>query len=211
MVEFNIGETDAPENREKVYITPGFRKLTIEDFSYTKEDDGKTPLIEMNCVTKEGDDEVKFTEKLYISGKLNKNSVMSSITRLQELFKGLTGDKITIKPSAYTYTKKEQSGESVEYTIPNPQELCDFLNKKCAGKSSIFKVGGEEAEDGTVYSKLTYSGFLYYTDRQGNICKYKEERDFTDSEKKFSVQKRKSEGAPVHSGGVADTKTLDDL
>jgi hypothetical protein len=212
MSEFNLGELDAPENKEKVYIKPGFRKLTVKNFEYTKEDEGKTPLIIMNCTGTDVDgNELEFSENLYISGKLNKNNVMSSVVRLQELFKGLTGDKMTIKPTAYTYTKKEMNGTSTEFTIPNPSELCDYLNKKCSGKTAMFKVGGEETEDGRVYTKLTYSGFLYYTDRQGNLCRYKEERDFTDSEFKYAVQKRKTEGAPAGAGAIADTKTLDDL
>ena len=103
------------------------------------------------------------------------------------------------------------NGTSTEFTIPNPQELCDYLNKKCAGKTATFKIGGEENEDGKVFPKLTYSGFLYYTDRQGNLCKYKEERDFTESEFKYAVQKKKGEPAPASAGGIADTKTLDDL
>ena len=212
MTEFDLGTTDAPDNREKVYIQPGFRKLTVKDFEYTKEEDGKTPLIIMNCTStdKEGN-EIQFSENLYISGKLNKNNVMSSVVRLQELFKGLTGDKMIIKPTAYTYNKKEMNGTSTEFTIPNPQELCDYLNKKCAGKTATFKIGGEENEDGKVFSKLTYSGFLYFTDRQGNLCKYKEERDFTESEFKYAVQKKKGEPAPALAGGIADTKTLDDL
>ena len=212
MSEFDLGTTEAPVNKERVYIKPGFRKLTVKEFVYETEQAGKTPLISMDCVTTDSDgNELEFTEKLYMSGKLNKNNIMSSVVRLQELFKGLTGDKMTIKPSAYTYTKSESNGTSTEFTIPSPKELCDYLNKKCAGKTAIFKIGGEIAEDGVVYSKLSYSGFLYYTDRQGNLCKYKEERDFTESEYKYSVQKRKSEGAPVGSAGIADTKTLDDL
>lgn len=212
MTEFDLGNTEAPENKEKVYIKPGFRKLTVKNFEYNKEEEGKTPLILMNCETTDKDGNIiEFTESLYISGKLNKNNVMSSIVRLQELFKGLTGNKMTIKPTAYSYTKKELNGTTTEFTIPNPAELCEYLNKKCAGKTDIFKVGGEETEEGKVFTKLTYSGFLYYTDRQGNLCKYKDERDFTESEYKYAVQKRKSEGAPMGSAAVADTKTLDEL
>lgn len=212
MAEFNLGDLEAPDNREKVYITPGFRKLTVKGFEYTKEDEGKTPLIIMNCETTDKDgNTVEFAENLYISGKLNKNNVMSSVVRLQELFKGLTGDKMTIKPTAYTYTKKEINGTSTEFTIPSPAELCDYLNKKCSGKTAVFKIGGEKNEDGKVFSKLTYSGFLYFTDRQGNLCKYKDERDFTESEYKYAVQNKKSEGAPAGAAAIADTKTLDDL
>ena len=86
------------------------------------------------------------------------------------------------------------------------------MNKKCAGKTAIFKVGGEEDGDGKVYSKLSYSGFLYFTDRKGDLCKYTDDRDFTESEYKYNVQKRKTEaGAPAGNAGVVDTKTLDEL
>ncbi len=212
-IEFDLGDTQAPENKEKIYIKPGFRKLTVNEFKYDKEGEGKTPLITMECSTtdKEGN-EITFTENLYMSGKLNKQNKMSSVIRLQELAKGLTGDIITIKPSAYTYSKKEYgTNEITEYTIPNPAELAEFLNKKCAGKTAIFKIGGEIDENGIVYSKLTYSGFLYYTDRDGNLIKYSEERDFTESEYKYSVQKRQSQGAPTTNNAVVDTKTLDEL
>lgn len=212
MAEFNLENTEAPENKEKVYIKPGFRKLIIKNFEYNKEEEGRTPLIVMNCEAKDKDgNEIEFSENLYLSGKLNKSNVPSSVVRLQELFKGLTGDKMTIKTSSYTYTKKELNGTSTEFTIPNPTEICEHLNKKCAGKTAIFKVGGEETEDGKVYTKLSYSGFLYYTDRQGNLCRYKDERDFTDSEFKYAVQKRKSEGAPAGNAAVVDAKALDDL
>lgn len=208
----DLGATEAPENKEKVFIKPGFRKLTIKEFVYEKEEDGKTPLILMKCTHKDTDgNEIEFTENLYISGKLNKKNQMSSIIRLQELSKGLTGDTMKIKPDIYTYTKKEQNGSSETYSIPNPAQLCEYLNKKCAGKTAIFKIGGEENEDGKVFSKLTYSGFLYYTDRKGDLCKYIAERDFTEAEFKFAVQKRKSEGAPAGTAAVADTKTLDEL
>ena len=213
MSEFDLGQTEAPVNQEKVYIKAGYRKLTVNEFKYEKEEEGKTPLITMSCTTKDSDgNDLTFTENLYMSGKLNKQGVMSSVIRLQELYKGLTGDKITAKPSAYSYTKKEfGTNDLTDYVIPNPAQLCDLLNKKCTGKTAIFKIGGEQDEDGKVYTKLTYSGFLYYTDRSGNLCKYTTERDFTESEYKYAVQKRKSEGAPVGTAGVADTKTLDEL
>lgn len=211
MAEFDLGGTEAPENKEKVYLKPGFRKLQVVGFKYTKEEEGKTPLIIMECKGADEDGNViEFSENFYLSGKLNKNSVMSSVIRLQELFKGLTGDKMNIKPSAYTYTKKEQNGSSETYTVPNPAEITEHLNKKCSGKTAIFKIGGEESEEGKVYTKLTYSGFLYYTDRKGDLCKYIAENDFSPSEYKYAVQKRKSD-APAHSGAIADTAALDDL
>ena len=208
----DLGATDAPENKEKVYLKPGYRKLKVVEFAYEKEEDGKTPLILMKCTTKDEDgNEIEFIENLYISGKLNKKNVMTSITRLQELCKGLTGDKMNVKCQPYTYTKKEQNGTSENYTIPNPVEICDFLNKKCAGKTAIFRIGGEENDEGKVFSKLTYSSFLYYTDRKGDLCRYKEERDFTEAEFKFNVKKRKTDSAPAGNAGVADTSTLDEL
>lgn len=209
---FDLGATEAPDNKEKVYLTPGYRKLTVSKFVYTKEEDGKTPLIIMNCLTKDEDgNDLEFDENLYLSGKLNKKGLMSSVIRLQELAKGLTGDKMSIKPDAYSYTKKEQNGSSETYTVPNPQQICDYLNKKCAGKTAIFRIGGEKLEDGRVFSSLTYSGFLYYTDKRGDLCRYVEARDFTEAEYKYNVKVRKAEAAPAHSGGVADTKALDDL
>lgn len=208
----DLGATEAPENKEKVFIKPGFRKLAVKEFVYEKEEDGKTPLIIMKCTHKDEDgNEVEFNENLYISGKLNKKGQMSSILRLQELSKGLTGDIMKIKPDIYSYTKKEQNGTSETYSIPNPAQLCDYLSKKCTGKTAIFKVGGEETEDGRIFSKLVYSGFLYYTDRTGALCKYIAERDFTESETKREVKKRNSEGAPTGTAAVADTKTLDEL
>ncbi len=208
----DLGAYDAPENKEKVYIKPGYRKLKVEAFVYEKEEEGKTPLILMKCSAKDEDgNDIEFIENLYLSGKLNKKQVMTSVIRLQELFKGLTGDKMTIKPTPYNYLKKEQNGTSETFTIPNPVEICELLNKKCVGKTAIFRIGGEENEDGKVFSKLTYSSFLYFTDRKGNLCRYVEERDFTEAEWKYAVQKRKTEGAPAHTGGVADTKALDEL
>lgn len=208
----DLGATEAPDNKEKVFLTPGYRKLTVTKFTYEKEEDGKTPLIVMECTAKdpEGAD-VQFNENFYLSGKLNKKGVMSSIVRLQELAKGLTGDKMSIKPDAYTYTKKEQNGSSETYTVPNPQQICDYLNKKCANKTAIFRIGGEKLEDGRVFSSLTYSGFLYWTDKRGDLCRYKEERDFTDAEYKFNVKTRKADPAPAHSNGVVDTKALDEF
>lgn len=209
---FDLGATEAPDNKEKVYLKPGYRKLSVVKFVYEKEEDGKTPLIVMNCATKdeEGND-IEFNENFYLSGKLNKKGVMSSVVRLQELAKGLTGDKMSIKPDAYSYTKKEQNGSSESYVIPNPQQICDYLNKKCAGKSAIFRIGGEKADDGRVFSSLTYSGFLYWTDKKGDLCKYKEERDFTEAESKFNVKAKKADLAPSHSNGVVDTKALDEF
>lgn len=210
---YDMGATDAPENKDKEYLKPGYRKLTIEKFEYTPEESGKTPLILMKATAKgESGDQIEFVERLYISGKKNKDGVMSSVVRLQELYKGLTGNpKMTIKPSLYSYVKEETDGSKKKYEIPNPKELCDYLNKTCAGKTSVFKIGGEENADGKVFSKLTYSGFLYKTDKQGNLVKYKDEEDFTEAEYKFAVQKKKGENAPAHSGGIATPSQLDEL
>ena len=210
---FNLGDYEAPINKEKVHLKPGFHKLTVESFTYDKEEEGKTPNIIMNLVKEDADGNViELKENFYLSGKLNAKKVMSAVVRILELYKGLTGeDKMTIKPTAYTYTKTSRTGPSETYTIPNPAEICEYLKKKCTGKTAIFKVGGEVSEDETVYTKLTYSGFLYYTDKKGALCKYKEERDFTESEYKYSVQKRKGLDAPAHSGGVADMAKLDEL
>jgi len=170
---FNMGDVEAPVNNERQFIEPGYRKLTIKEFSYTQEEDGKTPLILMKAEGKSSTgDTLEFTERLYVSGKLNKDNIMSSVVRLQELYKGLTGNpKMTINPSKYPYNKSNNDGSKTAFTIPNPKELCDYLNKTCAGKTAIFKIGGEETADGKVFSKLTYSGFLYYTDRSGNLCR----------------------------------------
>ena len=193
---FDLGAIDAPENKEKVHLKPGYHKMTVESFSYTKEEEGKTPNIIMK-LTKQDEDgnTLELVENLYLSGKLNAKQQMSSVIRLQELYKGLTGEpKMTIQPSKYTYTKKEPSGSSTLFTIPDPSEICAYLSKKCAGKSSVFKVGGEVNDEGVVFAKLTYSQFLYYVDKRGDLCKYKEERDFNESEYKYSVQKRKPQG-----------------
>ena len=61
------------------------------------------------------------------------------------------------------------------------------------------------------YSKLTYSSFLYYTDKQKNLCRYKEERDFTESEYKYSVQKKKEASAPAGGGGVSTLAKMEDM
>lgn len=208
---FDLGATEAPDNKEKVYLKPGYRKLSIVKFVYEKEDDGKTPLIVMNCTTKDGDETVEFNENFYLSGKLNKKGIMSSVARLQELTKGLTGDKMNVKLDAYTYTKKEQNGSSESYVIPNPQQICDYLNKKCTGKTGVFRIGGDKGDDGRVYSSLTYSGFLYWTDKKGDLCRYIEERDFTESEYKYNVKNKKAEFAPTTASGIVDTKALDDF
>ena len=155
--------------------------------------------------------ETDFNEKLYLSGKLNKQGMMSAVVRLFELNRGITGDKkMNLEAGNYTYTKTESNGSSEEYTIPDPQTVCDFLNKKCAGKTAIWRVGGEENEDGKVFTKLDYSGFLYYVDKEKNLCTYKNERDFTKSEYSYSVRKKKTD-APTHSGSLADASKLDEL
>lgn len=204
---------EAPENKEREFLKPGFHKLTVTEFEYKQEDAGKTPLIVMKCLKANPDgDPILFEEKLYISGKLNKQNVMSAVVRLQELYKGLTGNpKMTLKPSQYSYVKTESDNSSQTFTIPNPKELAEYLSKTCVGKVAIFKIGGEETAEGTVYSKLTYSGFLYYTDKKGNLIRYTEERDFTDAEQKFSVQKRKEVAAPAHSNGVANSTKFQEL
>lgn len=204
---YNMGDTDAPDNQEKVFLTPGYHKLTVTGFEYKKEEEGKTPLIVMTAqkAGKEGEDPTEFKENFYMSGKLNKDGKMSSVIRLQELALGLTGDKITIAPKQYNYSKKNTDGTVDHFTIPNPEELAAYLNNKCKGKVAIFKVGGEES-DGKVYTKLTYSGFLYYTDRQKNLCRYKEERDFDEYEYGRCVQKRKEANAPAGGGGLTHTK-----
>jgi len=209
---FDLGAFEAPDNKERVFLTPGFRKMTIREFLYEKEDEGKTPLILMKMFkTNEDGSETDFTEKLYLSGKLNKQGTMSAIVRLFELNRGITGDKkMNLEAENYTYSKTESNGTSEEYTIPNPQAVCDFLNKKCAGKTAIWRVGGEENEDGKVFTKLDYSGFLYYVDKDKNLCTYKNERDFTKSEHSYSVRKKKTD-APAHSGSMADVSKLDDL
>ena len=136
---------------------------------------------------------------------------MSSVIRLQELFKGLTGNpKMTIKPTIYTYNKKETDGKVNTFSIPNPKEICDYLNKTCKGKTAIFKVGAEDS-DGKIFSKLVYSGFLYYTDKKGALCLYKEERDFTEEEEKRFIQKKKGADAPAHSNGLASATKLEEL
>jgi hypothetical protein len=204
---YNMGDTEAPDNQEKVFLTPGYHKLTVKSFEYKKEDAGKTPLITMVAtkVDKETGDDIEFKEKFYVSGKLNKDGKMSSVIRLQELAVGLTGNKITANPSLYAYTKSEANGTSESFTIPNPEELTAYLNKNCVGKTAIFKIGGEES-DGKVYTKLTFSGFLYYTDRQKNLCRYKEERDFDEYERGRSVQKKKEAAAPAGGGSLTTTK-----
>jgi hypothetical protein len=204
---------EAPENKEREYLKPGFHKLTVTEFEYKQEEEGKTPLIVMKCLKANPDgDPIQFEEKLYISGKLNKQNVMSSVVRLQELFKGLTGEpKMKLNPSKYNYTKKESDNSETTFTIPNPKELAEYLSKTCVGKIAIFKIGGEETAEGTIYSKFTYSGFLYYTDKKGNLVRYTEERDFTDAEYKFAVQKKKEAAAPAHSNGVANATKMQEL
>lgn len=209
--EFNMDELEAPDNKQREFLTPGYRKLKVNTFSYEKEEDGKTPLLIMHCVS--GNDEsVEFNEKIYLSGKSNVKGVPSALVRLLELYKGLTGEsKIIAKLDNYTYSKKESDGSTQELTIPNPQQVCDLLNKKCVGKTAIFRVGGEETEDGKVYTKLDYSGFLYFKDKENNLCMYKQERDFNKSEYSYSVRKRKSSNAPAHNNGLADIAQLDAL
>lgn len=203
---YDMGATEAPENKEREFVQPGYRKLIVKEFTYAPADPGKTPLLIMKATgTGESGDPVEFTERLYISGKI-KNGVMNSVVRLQELYKGLTGnEKITIQPSKFEYTK-----DNVKYIIPNPQELCDFFNTTCKGITAVFKIGGEKDGD-KLFTKLTYSGFLYYTDKQGALNRYTKERDFDESEYKFAVQNKKTEGAPVHNGGVATPSQLDEL
>lgn len=209
---YNMGETDAPVNEEKVLLKPGYHKLTITGFEYKKEEVGKTPLIVMTAstVAKAGEDPTEFKENFYMSGKLNKEGKMSSVIRLQELAMGITGNKITISPKLVSYTKKNTDGTSEDFTIPSPEELTTYLNKHCKGKTATFKIGGED-NDGKVYPKLTYSGFLYYTDKQKNLCRYKDERDFTESEYKYAVQKKKEANAPAGGGGVANLTKMDEL
>ena len=211
--EYDMGATDAPDNKEKEYVKPGYRKLTVNKFEYTPEEPGKTPLIKLFATGKnDAGEDIEFTERLYISGKLNKDKVMSAVVRLQELYKGLTGNpKMTLKPTLYNYTKDNTDGSKTSFAIPNPKELCDYLNTTCSGKTAIFKIGGEETAEGKIFAKFTYSGFLYYTDKQGSLCRYKEEGDFSDNEYKFAVQKRKGEGAPAHGGGIAAPSQLDEL
>lgn len=213
--KYNMGDVDAPENQEKEYLKPGYHKLTVKGFEYKKEDEGKTPLIVLTLekVSKDGGEPITLKENFYMSGKI-KDGKMNSVIRIQELAMGLTGSKITIQPSLYNYTKKNSDGTTDSFSIPNPKEITDYLNKNCTGKSAIFKVGGEqdgEGSDAKIYSKLTYSGFLYYTDKQKNLCRYKEERDFTESEYKYAVQKKKDANAPAGGGGVATTTKMDEL
>jgi len=210
---FDMGGVAAPDNKEKEYLKPGFHKLTIDKFTYEQEKAGKTPLIVMVAHKANPDgDPIEFSENFYMSGKINKANQMSSVVRLQELAKGLTGDIMSIKTDRYTYTKEDQSnGTSETYTIPNPAQLTEILNKKLAGKTAIFKIGGEEAEDGKVYTKLTYSAFCYYTDKKNQLCRYNEERDFTESEYKFAVKKREQAPAPTHSGGIANVAKMEEL
>jgi hypothetical protein len=213
MAGFDLGAYEAPENKEKVFLTPGFRKLKVVKFAYTKEEEGKTPLIVMEAthIDKEGNT-VETNQDFYLSGKLNKKGVMTGLLRVLELVRGLTGEKkINAQAENYTYIKKETNGTTESYTIPDPQIICDYLNKKCAGKAAIFRVGGEENDEGKVFTKLDYTGFLYSVDKAGNLCLYKEERDFTKSEYSYSVRKKKNEGAPAHGGGMADPGKLDEL
>lgn len=210
MNEFNLGEIEAPSNTLREYLKPGYRKLITKEFKYEKEEDGKTPLVIMSCVSANNED-IEFNEKIYLSGKVNAKGIPSALVRLQELYKGLTGEpKITGNIKSYTYTKKERDGSSQELTIPDPEQICALLNKKCVGKTSVFRVGGEETEDGRVYTKLDYSGFLYYNDRDGNLVKYSKEADFNKSEYSYSVRKRKSD-APTHNEGIANLSELDSL
>lgn len=210
MMEFDLGSVEAPSNVQKEYLKPGYRALKTVGFEYEKEEDGKTPMILLKMVSK-NDETVEFNEKIYLSGKLNAKGIPSALVRLQELYKGLTGEpKITGNIKSYTYTKKERDGSSQELTIPDPSQICALLNKKCVGKTAVFRVGGEETEDGRVYTKLDYSGFLYYTDRDGNLCMYKAEKDFNKSEYSYSVRKRKSD-APTHNEGIANLADLDVL
>lgn len=204
---------EAPENREKEYLKPGFHKLKVVEFEYKQEEAGKTPLIVMKCEKANPDgDPIGFEEKLYISGKLNKQQVMSSVVRLQELYKGLTGNaRMELKPKQYTYTKKESDNSETTFTIPNPEQLATYLNKSCAGKTAVFRIGGEVGSDGVVYSKLTYSGFLYYTDKSGNLVRYTEEREFTDREQAMFVKEKKEASAPAHSNGVANATKMQEL
>lgn len=210
MSEFNLGDIEAPSNTVREYLKPGYRKLLVKNFTYEKEEEGKTPLLVMHCVSA-NDENIEFNEKIYLSGKVNTKGVPSALVRLQELYKGLTGEpKITGSIKSYTYTKKERDGSSQELTIPDPEQICALLNKKCVGKTSVFRVGGEETEDGKVYTKLDYSGFLYYNDRDGNLVKYTKEADFNKSEYSYSVRKRKSD-APTHNEGIVNISELDAL
>lgn len=197
---------EVPVNKEKEYLEPGFHKLTVKEFSYEKEEEGKTPLIQLHF-TKNGED--SLVEKLWLSGKPGKSGEPVIYTRLQELVYGLTGDKIEEKFDSYSYTKKEDDKPSINYKVTNPSQVVRFLNKKLSGKSSVFKVGGEE-KDGKIFTKLTFSGFLYYTDRTGNVVKYTEERKFTDSEAKYAITKAKTD-TPPNNAPVTNAADLDML
>ena len=209
---YDMGATEAPDNKEKEFLKPGYRKLTVKKFEYSPAQGGKTPLIllKMEGIGESGDP-VEFTERLYVSGKVT-NGTMAAITRLQELYKGLTGNpKMTIQPSKFNYSTKDKDGNPVTYTIPNPQEITEYLNTTCVGTSGIFKVGADEADNGKLFSKLVYSGFLYYTDKGGNLCRYTQERDFDDSEAKFNIKKKEAPTAPAGGGGLSHNSALDDL
>jgi len=163
----------------------------------------------MKAVSTNADgEELSFMERFYLSGKLDKNGVMSSVVRLQELYKGLTGNpKMGLKPSAYNYTTTDEKGNSVTYTIPSPADLCEYLKTTCVGLSGIFKVGADVTEDNRMFVKLVYSGFLYYTDRSNNLVKYTKEGDFNDSDYKYAVQK-KAAGKPSPAAASNDSKSL---
>lgn len=203
--DFDMGAYEAPENKEKSYIKPGYRKLTVKEFIYEKEQEGRTPSItvKLEGKTAEGDT-AEISEDFYISGKRNDKNIPTALLRVVELYKGLTGEStLKRKFPNYSYVKREKDGAEQAFTVPNPEELCSFLNKECKGKSSVFKIGGEVNDEGVVYAKIPYTGFLYQTDRTGTLVKFKDEREFTEVEYRNAVRKRKSyNNAPGHNNGM---------
>lgn len=205
-----FGGVEAPVNQEREFLTPGFRRLTVKEFTYSSPEEGKTPLVELHF-TREGED--SLVEKLWFSGKPTKTGGAPVIySRIQELVYGLTGDKLTEELNAIEYTKKELDGTSQNYKVADPEQVVKILNKKLKGKSAIFKVGGVQSKDDAskVFANLTFSGFLYFTDKKGELHKYKEERDFTESEYKYAIQKPTVD-APPNNSSVTNSSMLDEF
>lgn len=194
--DFELVVSAPPVQKEQ--MKPGFRKLTIESIEAQDLVEGKSPVVHI-VFTKDG--EKVFTERFYFSGKPSKEGPPFIYKRVNELFLGLTGDKFseTVDTISYNY-------EGNTYSVANPAQVSKILNKKLAGKSAIYRVGGTQNGDKT-YLNLTPSGFLLTADFDGNVKRYEEERDFTQSESNWWVKKEK----PATSEALSPPPPLSDL
>lgn len=189
----NMGDVEVPSVN---YIEPGMYSVTVKEVKFevkVGKKQGATPKPVMTIVFMNGEGK-EYSENFYLAGDTPDKS-KTMLGRIQYLHEAVFGEKVT-----ETFTTYEQIKAYYETKL---------TSRKCPEIRLI--VGGEEQEDGKVYSRLGFTDFIF----KGEKAEFVEGPFPKDSEAyKKAVTKKKTttagklvqtSAAPVLNPSVAGT------